>query len=207
MSLLHDGLKAMGLDQDPEKIKKLERYIKEIELWNPRYGLVNAEGDQLVIRHILDSLSGVSVLDQPGLERVADIGSGAGLPGIPLAVFLPGTEFFLVERSGRRVSFLRNAVLTLGIKNVTIVEKALEKLEDRYDAVTFRGFSPFNPELIVHLRRILAEEGRIFAYKGRMSQIREELHSLEGGLGEKAQITAVTVPMLSEERHIVTLCL
>ena len=186
MSVLHDGLKAMELDQDPEKILKLERYIKEIELWNPRYGLVNAQGDQLVIRHILDSLSGVPVLNKPVLGKVADIGSGAGFPGIPLAVFLPDTEFFLVERSGRRVSFLRNAVLSLGIRNVTVVEKALEKLNDRYDAVTFRGFSPFNPDLIVHLRRILAEEGRVVAYKGKMSLIREELNSLDGDLGDKS---------------------
>ena len=207
MSVLHDGLKAMELDQDPEKVLKLERYIKEIELWNPRYGLVNAQGDQLVIRHILDSLSGVPVLNKPVLGKVADIGSGAGFPGIPLAVFLPDTEFFLVERSGRRVSFLRNAVLSLGIRNVTVVEKALEKLNDRYDAVTFRGFSPFNPDLIVHLRRILAEEGRVVAYKGKMSLIREELNSLDGDLGDKAVVTPVSVPLLSEDRHIVTLCL
>ena len=207
MKTLVDGLKALGLDQDPGKTGKLERYIKEIELWNPKYGLVNASGEQLVVRHILDSLAGVSTLDSLGPESLADIGSGAGLPGIPLAIFLPDTQFSLIERSGRRVNFLRNAVLTLGLKNVAIVEKALEKLDDQYDAVTFRGFSPFNPDLIVHLKRILKENGRIVAYKGKISQIREELDSLEGDLGRKAEIIPVAVPMLSEERHLVTLSL
>ncbi len=207
MTLLEDGLNRMGLGDDPGRVAALVRYIKEIEFWNPRYGLVNAQGDQLVTRHILDSLSGVAVLKSLSPLKIADIGSGAGLPGIPLAVYLPDTQFFLVERSGRRVSFLRNAVLALGLKNVTILNKDLEKLKQRFDAVTFRGFSPFTPDLMLHLKKILEDQGKIVAYKGKMSQIREELGALEGELGKKADIIPVAVPGLTEERHLVTLSL
>lgn len=205
--LINDGLKQLGLDLDDQKIKALDRYIKEIELWNPRYGLVNATGDQLVIRHILDSLSGVSLLKELNPSSVADIGSGAGLPGIPLAIFLPEIEFHLVERSGKRVGFLQNAVLTLGLKNVSIVEKAMEELKDQYGVVTFRGFSPFNRDLMGHLERILADNGRVVAYKGKRSQIDEELKKLEKSAHGKIEIIPVSVPFLKEERHMVTMSL
>ena len=205
MSLIDDGLVRMGLEPDDDKVGKLNRFLKEIEFWNPRYGLVNAEGDQLIIRHILDSLAAVPFLRENKPESLADIGSGAGFPGIPLAIFLPEVRIDLVERSGRRVSFLRNAVLTLGLKNVTIRETALEKLSGRYDMITFRGFSPFTEELIGHLRNNLEDGGMVLAYKGKRSLIDEELASCPE-LGE-VSIRPVSVPFLEEERHLVTLSL
>ncbi|OQY33931.1 MAG: 16S rRNA (guanine(527)-N(7))-methyltransferase RsmG [Spirochaetaceae bacterium 4572_59] len=205
--LINDGLKQLGLNQDDQKIRVLDRYVKEIELWNPRYGLVNAKGDQLIIRHILDSLSGVSLLKDLKPSSVADIGSGAGLPGIPLAIFLPDVQFSLVERSGRRVSFLQNAVLALGLKNVTIVEKAMEDLKNQYDVITFRGFSPFSRDLLGHLGRILAENGCVVAYKGKKRQINEELNQLDESENRKIKIIPVSVPFLKEERHMVTMSL
>ncbi len=205
MKKIEAGLAQMGLSGDSAKLKLLDRYIKEIELWNPRYGLVNAEGEELEVRHILDSLAAVTLLQKINPSTVADIGSGAGLPGIPLAIFLPDVSFDLVERSGRRVNFLRNAVLALGLKNVHIKEIAMEELKDQYDVVTFRGFSPFNRELMVYLERIMTEQGKIIAYKGKLKQIREELSLLDQALQDAVEILNVEVPFLKEERHLVTL--
>ncbi|MDC7233484.1 MAG: 16S rRNA (guanine(527)-N(7))-methyltransferase RsmG [Spirochaetales bacterium] len=204
MGILENGLARMGLTADSERIALLERYIEEIELWNPRYGLVNAEGDDLVVRHILDSLAGVKTMQGLAPAVVADIGSGAGLPGIPLAIMLPHIRFHLVERSGKRTGFLRNIILTLGLTNVSVIEETMEKLTDHYEVVTFRGFSPFQNDLMKHLRKILCEEkGTVLAYKGRKELIEEELASLEDDALRDTSIVDVDVPFLDEERHLV----
>ncbi len=204
MGLLENGMAQMGLAADAGKLELLEKYIGELELWNPRYGLVNAEGDELVIRHILDSLSGVKTMQGLGPALVADIGSGAGLPGIPLAIMLPHIRFHLVERSGKRAGFLRNIILTLGLSNVSVIEESMEKLTDRYEAVTFRGFSPIQNDLIKSLGKIVSEgDGAVLAYKGRETQIQEELDSLEEDALRDVTTVSVDVPFLDEERHLV----
>jgi len=207
MGLIEDGLEKMDLSVDDRHTDLLNRYLKEIALWNPLYGLVNAEGDQLIIRHLLDSLVAVSYINRFSPETLADIGSGAGLPGIPLAVFFTEVRFFLVERSGKRAGFLRNAVLALGLKNVTVEEKGLEDLDSRYDLVTFRGFSPFNNSLAGQLKRIVRKEGRVLAYKGKRDQIQHELNELDFSLYESVEILPVSVPFLKEERNLVTMIL
>ncbi|MDA3958769.1 16S rRNA (guanine(527)-N(7))-methyltransferase RsmG [Oceanispirochaeta sp.] len=194
----------MGLEPDAGKVALIDRYIKELELWNPRYGLVNAEGDDLIIRHILDSLSGVKTMQGLGPAVVADIGSGAGLPGIPLAIMLPKIRFHLVERSGKRTGFLRNIILTLGLNNVSVMEESMENLTERYELVTFRGFSPFENKLIKHLKKILCEQkGTVLAYKGRKAQILEELNALDEDPEREITTLPVNVPFLEEERHLV----
>ncbi len=204
MGILDNGLAKMGLSVDPEKTASLEKYIAELELWNPRYGLVNAEGDDLIIRHVLDSLAGVKTMQGLAPSIVADIGSGAGLPGIPLAIMLPNTRFHLVERSGKRTGFLRNIILTLGLTNVSVIEDSLENLTERYEVVTFRGFSPFQKDLMKHLGKVLCEEkGTILAYKGRMEQIQSELATLDEESVRDSSIVEVSVPFLDEERHLV----
>ncbi|QEN09339.1 16S rRNA (guanine(527)-N(7))-methyltransferase RsmG [Oceanispirochaeta crateris] len=204
MGILENGLARMGLTPDAAKVALLEKYIAELELWNPRYGLVNAEGDDLIIRHILDSLAGVKAMQGLGPSLVADIGSGAGLPGIPLAIMLPHIRFHLVERSGKRTGFLRNIILTLGLTNVSVLEESMENLREKYELVTFRGFSPFENKLIKQLKKILCEEkGTVLAYKGRQKQIDEELEALEDDPEREISIMAVDVPFLEEERHLV----
>jgi 16S rRNA (guanine527-N7)-methyltransferase len=204
MGILENGLARMGLTPDAAKVALLEKYIAELELWNPRYGLVNAEGDDLIIRHILDSLAGVKAMQGLAPSLVADIGSGAGLPGIPLAIMLPHIRFHLVERSGKRSGFLRNIILTLGLTNVSVLEESMENLREKYELVTFRGFSPFENKLIKQLKKILCEEkGTVLAYKGRQKQIDEELEALEDDPEREISIMAVDVPFLEEERHLV----
>ena len=113
--LVRSGLEALGIMTE-RLLSGLVHYIEEIELWNPSYGLVNSGGDELAIKHILDSLAPLSRLESLLAELdarsgsreerracLADIGTGAGLPGIPLALALPERRVFLVERMGKRV--------------------------------------------------------------------------------------------------------
>ncbi|MDR0998026.1 MAG: 16S rRNA (guanine(527)-N(7))-methyltransferase RsmG, partial [Treponema sp.] len=163
----------------------LERYMAEIELFNPAYGLVSVKNRrELVVRHILDSLAAIGalsgILSEGAAGRITDVGSGAGLPGIPLAIVLPHASFTLIERMGRRAGFLRSAIASLGLPNAAVEEKEMEKAApDRFDLVVFRAFRPLDPPVLKGLLRLLGEGGVLAAWKGRQSVVREELGKLE----------------------------
>ncbi|MDR0374959.1 MAG: 16S rRNA (guanine(527)-N(7))-methyltransferase RsmG [Treponema sp.] len=217
-------------------LDKLERYIAEIELFNPAYKLVGTnDRKELIVRHILDSLSGLGVINRLASLRaapsraetdiaIADAGSGAGLPGIPLAISMPRCHFTLIERMGRRAGFLNSTLAALGIQNVTIEEKEIEKAApNRFDVITFRAFKPLDRRTLKSLFRLLTQNGVLAAYKGRRDAIEKEFALLEtsfktppSGERESAidtatsaiaewEIIRVSTPFLEEERHIVVI--
>ncbi len=199
IQILKEGLGQLGIEFTDIQIKKLTLYINEIELWNSKYKLVGATGDQLVIRHILDSLSAVSELKELTFKTVADVGSGAGLPGIPLAIFFPDITFTLIERSGRRVGFLRNIVSLLGFgEKVVIVESGVEDVTDKFDLVLFRAFRNLT-DYFTNLEEITSSRGVMFAFKGKIENIRQENSTLSGNI--QIDIRPVAVPFLDEERN------
>ena len=202
--LLSDGLAALGLQADGRERELLDAYIAEIELWNNRVDLVGIRRpEDLVVRHILDSLSAVREISEFQTAELADLGSGAGLPGIPLAIVLAGLEFFLVERSGKRAAFLRGAVAMLGIADrVHVIESDVDRLERAYGGVVFRAFRPFTAEVVASISRALVPGGVLAAYKGRRQAIDAELSAIESRF-EPPSIVRLQVPFLNEERHLV----
>ena len=204
MSLITDGLNELGVKYSAEQISLINEYIDEVMLFNPKYGLVNASGDTFIIKHILDSLAGVNFIVNLNPLTIADVGSGGGFPGIPLAIFFPNVTFHLIERSGKRCNFLRNAVLTLGLKNVVIRESAVEQISEKFDIVTFRAFTPMEIPITKCLLSLLNDNGVIFAYKGKREIINEELIVINGLITEST-IFPVKVPFLSEERNFLIL--
>jgi 16S rRNA (guanine527-N7)-methyltransferase len=197
--LLKEGLIQLELEFSSSQLEMLNLYISEIELWNKKYKLVGAGGEQLIIRHILDSLSAVSKLREFTFKTAADVGSGAGLPGIPLALFFPDIQFVLIERSGRRVGFLRNVISLLDLGNrVKIIEAGLEEVNNKFDLVLFRAFRNLI-DYYDDLERITSPGGIMFAYKGKVENIRAEISSL--GQGVSVDIQPAIVPFLNEERN------
>jgi len=202
--LLARGLAHLGIACTPAQLEALETHRSELERWNRAYGLVKASGEELIVRHFLDSLAGLPVIR--GLHprsTMLDVGSGAGFPGIPLAVFLPDCEVTLLERSSRRAAFLANVALLVGLRHVRVEEKQLDELTGRFDLVTFRGFSPLARELD-GLLRVLSPEGHLVAYKGRRERVLAELQAAGVGEGEAA-VHALQVPFLEAERHLVVI--
>jgi len=207
-TLLKEGLAKLGIESEGI-LPLLERYIEEIELFNPAYGLVKVrDRDELIVKHILDSLAPVEIIRNlfQGREsfKAADVGSGAGLPGIPLAVCLPNAAFTLIERMGRRAGFLRDAVAVLGLPNVTVEEAEMEKItlsvDSRFDMVVFRAFKPLDSVILKGLFALLKPSGFLAAYKGRRQTIDEETSGLRDLSWEAVPLE---VPFLEEERHLV----
>jgi 16S rRNA (guanine527-N7)-methyltransferase len=187
-------------------ISLLDRYIKEIELFNSAYGLVGTDDtEELVIKHILDSLAPLGIiyrLCKNKLElKIADAGSGAGLPGIPLAIAMKDFDFTLIERMGRRAGFLYNTKAVLELSNITVEEGELEKTQKGYfDLITFRAFKPLEHKMLKTLFKACKNTGIIAAYKGKLVKIEQEMKPLENECQWKT--ISYNVPFLEDERHL-----
>lgn len=202
--LLEDGLERLSIVTDADMIRKLETYIGEIELFNPVYHLVSYEDrDELVIRHILDCAAGCPVIRQREKEgcSVADLGSGAGFPGIVLSILMPEYRFFLIERMKRRVDFLKNVVLRCNLGNVEVISYDVKDVRREFDCVTFRAFHPLY-DMIGDAHRLLAKGGALYAYKARQSYVEAETEGLEGF---DSELVRMRVPFLDEVRHMLIL--
>lgn len=198
MDLLLEGAEKLKLDLTSLQRERLERYISEIELFNPIYKLVSYQDrDELIIRHILDSLAGVKVFEALEGSSIADLGTGAGFPGVVLAIMLD-SPIVLVERMKRRVDFLKNVILRCNLKNVRIVSKDVSEVEERFDIVTCRAFHPIF-DIIDDVDRILSPNGVFAPYKGKKSYLYSEIENLSNW---DVSITNLHVPFLDEERII-----
>jgi 16S rRNA (guanine527-N7)-methyltransferase len=205
------GVDSLVSPRREEIYRLLSRYIAEIELFNPAYGLVGTgERGELVVKHILDSLAPLGILRRllegraaaGQTPQAADVGSGAGLPGIPLAIVLPRFNFTLIERMGRRAGFLRNTQAALGLANVAVEEAEMEKTAPgRFSLVVFRALKPLEPKLLKRLFRLCAGNGALAAYKGRRDIIEEEMRPLAQFV-RTWEVFPCPVPMLDEERHL-----
>jgi 16S rRNA (guanine527-N7)-methyltransferase len=215
--VLEQGLFRLGIS--PAALPLLSKYIEEIERFNPAYGLVKVrDRREFIVKHILDSLAPLDIISRqlkaaPGrppdagrIPAVADAGSGAGLPGIPLAIALPGARFTLIERMGRRAGFLRNCLAALGLSNVTVEEAEMEKAAPgRFDLIVLRAFKPLEAPVLKGLARLLLPGGIIAAYKGRRQVTEEELRAAEASvpaLRFSREIIPLEVPFLDEERRL-----
>lgn len=206
------GLKKCGIsDIAAEPLaQKMEAYIKEIVLFNSAYNLTNtSDRDELVVRHIFDSLAAWEKIRGLAKGTLADIGSGGGLPGIPLAAAfacagIENVRFELVERMEKRCAFLENCAAILGLKNVSVVNSEAERLpEAAYDLITFRAFRPLDKKMTKTLLRIVKEGGYLCAYKAKTESIREEMAGITA-LVPEFEVVPLAVPGLEDsERNLV----
>lgn len=178
-------LSAFGIDT--EKAPLFEKYAAELNLFNSAYDLVGADSvEDILTKHILDSLAAVPFIKQliaktqnPDQPRIADVGSGGGLPGIPLAIAFPEAHFTLIERMSKRCTFLENCVLTLGLKNVEVLNTEAEKAPQKaFDLVVFRAFRPLDEKMTKTILKLPAEQGYIAAYKARADKIKAEMAAI-----------------------------
>jgi len=205
MNYLQEGLKKLNIEtiENHQLEADLEKYIKELELFNSAYDLTNAENkEDIIIKHVLDSLSAqkklVSLIKSPDV-KIADIGSGGGLPGIPLALSLKDYNITLVERMSKRCAFLENCTAILGLKNVTVENLEAERVpENSFDIIVFRAFRPLDKKMIKTLAKMVKPEGYILAYKAKSEKITEEMEAIKNLVTEYT-VEPLTVPFLTED--------
>ena len=213
--MLAEGFARLGLGADGKIQFLLEKYIEEIEFFNPAYSLVKVKDrDELIAKHILDSLAPLKIIQSllaktakklsSKKPAVADVGSGAGLPGIPLAICASESEFTLIERMGRRAGFLRDVQALLQLSNVRVEEADMEEVKGaQFDLVVFRAFRPLETPILKGLLRLLAPDGVLAAYKARRTAIEEEMAGIDNCFKLFWEILPLEVPFLEEERHLV----
>ncbi len=198
-----EGAAAMGQDLPQDAVDKLAHLLAELGRWGQRVNLTAIlNPDEMISAHVLDSLSVRPLL---GGVRVIDVGTGAGFPGLPLAIVEPGVEFELLDSNGKKIGFVRHMIGALGISNVTAVKARAEDYAPgkRFDTVIARALAPTSRllELAGHLVR---EDGVLLALKGKHPA--EELEAIKNVPGWGDNVTELTVPGLeSHARHVVSL--
>ena len=206
--LLRAGLRRLGLEGSQSLVDALTRFAELIDAANPVYRLVHADLRRLVTHHLLDSLAAV-----PALRRVApratvlDVGSGAGLPGVPLALALPDSRVTLLERSARRVAFLHQVRRELGLRELSIVGRPLAEASlAPFDVVTWRAVAPL-ARLLPELRPVLHRRSTVAVYQGTADTVRRELAAGRAlaGAALQAQVVALGVPCVQAQRHLILL--
>lgn len=179
----------------------LTHYLAELNKWNKAYNLTAVrEPAEMVTRHILDSLTAGSLLRG---THILDVGTGAGLPGIPLALLFPEKQFSLLDTNGKKTRFVQHAVGALGLRNVQPVQARVENYrpEQLFDTVISRAFASL-VDFINGAAQLVAPDGCLLAMKGKLPV--DELQALPDNWVVK-QTVAVAVPGLEGDRHLLVL--
>jgi 16S rRNA (guanine527-N7)-methyltransferase len=194
---LDAGLAGLRASLPDAAIQTLLDYVALLAKWNAAYNLTAVrDPGEMITRHLVDSLA---IVPYVAGETVIDLGSGAGLPGIVLAIVAPERRVTVVDSNGKKTRFLREAARSLKLANVTVIEGRVEDVEGRYDVVTARAFATL-ADMLAWGGRLLADDGAWLAMKGRVAD--EELAGVPAGFRVEA-IHALDVPGLDAERHLV----
>ena len=199
--MLQAGVATLNLKQDTERIERLLAHAALLRKWNRIYNLVAAaDMEEILATHLLDSLSIHAYVR--GI-RIVDVGSGAGFPGIPLAIFLPEKQFVVLDANRKKARFLQQVVIELGLSNVSVVHTRVEHYPEkaRFDTVMCRAFASLDRFVSV-AGRLCKHSGSLLAMKGTYPAA--ELEGIPAGF--KLRLVArLVVPGLERERHVVKL--
>lgn len=184
-------------DQQKEQ---LVGFVRLLDKWNKAYNLTSVRNpDEMLVKHILDSLVVSRHLQG---ETFIDVGTGPGLPGIPLAIINPDKQFVLLDSLGKRITFIKNALRELGIKNVTPVQSRVEEYaEGQFDGVLSRAFASLN-DMVSWCYHLPADNGKFYALKGVYDE--QEIAEIKQSI-QLVEVIKLEVPELVGERHLVVL--
>lgn len=195
-NILESGLSALNLLHTAEQTEQLLAFIKLIAKWNKAYNLTAVRNNEDMARlHILDSLA---ILPHIEGKRVIDIGTGAGLPGIPLAIFMPEVEFVLLDSNAKKTRFVQQVILELKLKNVSVLHSRVEDYQPElgFDTVTMRAFASL-PDIMKLTAHLLSANGVLLAMKGQIPEA--ELAEIDA----QTTLIKINVPEVEAERCLV----
>lgn len=195
---LADGIKQLNLNIDEEKQELLLRYLEQLAKWNKAYNLsgIKDPGSMLTL-HLLDSLSILPFISE---TSVLDVGTGAGLPGIPIAICKPKTEISLLDSNGKKTRFLFQAITQLSLKNTEVINNRVENYQSpkSVDIVVSRAYSSL-AQFISQTRHLLGEKSKLLAMKGHYPQT--EIDALPEGF-KLLEVHKLHIPGEAGARHL-----
>jgi 16S rRNA (guanine527-N7)-methyltransferase len=199
LNKLNRLLDSAGITLPENQKQQLVGYVELLHKWNKAYNLTSVRHpDEMLVRHILDS-----IVVEPHLQgsRFIDVGTGPGLPGIPLAIVRPDSHFTLLDSLGKRVRFLRQVQHELHLENITPVQSRVEEFpaEPPFDGVISRAFASMT-DMVTWCKHLPAENGRFYALKGQRPD--EEIAALPAEFSVE-EVIRLQVPELDGERHLV----
>jgi 16S rRNA (guanine527-N7)-methyltransferase len=193
---------TMGVTVSPAQARQMQLLLDELGKWNQAYNLTALKSrEDWLTHHLLDSLSIATALHG---TRIVDVGTGAGFPGLPLAIFRPDCAFTLLDSNGKKIRFVQHAVRTLGLTNVAPLLARAESMPAGapFDTVVARAFAAL-PQLAAWVRGLCGPETRVLAMKGKRPD--DELAALDTSGWRIEAVAPLKVPGLAAERHLVTL--
>ncbi|RLA28071.1 MAG: 16S rRNA (guanine(527)-N(7))-methyltransferase RsmG [Gammaproteobacteria bacterium] len=197
------GAEALGQDLSAAEISKLVTLLSELQRWGERVNLTGIrEPRKMVSAHVLDSLAVRSFIEG---QSIIDVGTGAGFPGLPLAIVEPKIEFELLDSNGKKISFVNHIIGQLGISNAKALKARAEDYAPgkRFDTVIARALAS-TAKLLQMAGHLVREDGVLLALKGKYPA--EELAAIEHLPGWEYSVTELTVPGLeSHARHVIRL--
>ena len=200
---LRQGCDALGLPADSTKVGQLMDYLELLLKWNRAYNLTAVRDPlEMVTRHLLDSLA---IAPHLSGQCFIDVGTGAGLPGVPMAILFPQREFHLLDSNGKKTRFLFQVKTALCLDNMTVHHARVESFKPsvRFDAVLSRAFASLQ-DMVAGCRHLLAPQGCFLAMKGAYPAA--ELETIAGQCEVQA-VYPLDVPGLDEQRHLVAMTL
>lgn len=197
---LQTGMAALGLNCGADQLDSLLHYLNMLERWNKAYNLTAIRDPlQMIDLHFLDSLAVLPHIEQSA--NIIDVGTGPGLPGIPLSIMCPDKSFTLLDSNGKKTRFLFQAINELGLANVAEVNARVEEFQPAkpYDTVLSRAFSAI-PDMLVNCSHLLATQGQFMAMKGKIPE--SELSQLDKNY-KVSDLCRLVIPGVEGERHLV----
>ncbi len=192
---LEDGIKKLGLSLEKPQIERLQKFVFLLQKWNKSFNLTAIDDEAHIIsKHILDSLSALPYLKG---NTIIDVGTGAGLPGLPLAISCTEKKFLLLDASAKKINFVQQAIIELGLNNVQVLHQRIEKYSPatKFDTVISRAFAS-GTKLLSALDHLYTD-GQVLVMLGKQNSLLDipRRYNLEA-------VHPIEVPALNANRHI-----
>ena len=196
--ILRAGLLELGIEPTEERLSMFMTYLSELKKWNRAYSLTALKTDKdIVIKHFLDSCLYLRAIPK-GSQRIVDVGSGAGFPGVALKIIMPEIEFSLVEPSRKKSAFLRHIIRILGLKKIDIIEKRVEDIKDmEFDIALTRALFSAR-DFLKKTSHIVKRGGLFILSKG--PEFRAELNEIKN-----YYVIDTTLPLTDIIRHLIVI--
>jgi len=199
---LVQGIERLAIATSPAQMQAYVQYLQLLEKWNRIYNLTAVRDiADMIPHHILDSLSMLPYIQAP---RILDVGTGAGLPGLILAIARPDWQWVLLDSNQKKTRFILQAIAELGLQNVRVVAQRIQQFEDSqgFDSIISRAYSELSL-FQQHCDRLLTDSGCLLAMKGQATQTQQELDKIDLSAGQTWDCVDIDVPLLEAQRQLV----